>query len=56
VVGACLIQVNRWYLRQKAPFGIAGAANMGNDLRLMSKLDPDVDQLLGDFRRNPGAY
>ena len=56
VVGACLLQTNRWYVRQKSPYGIAGATQMGNDLRLMNKLDPDVDQLLGDVRRNQGAY
>lgn len=43
---ACLIQASRWFKRKDAPFGIAGSPELGSELRLLSKLDPDVEVLL----------
>ena len=46
-----LLQAARYFKRKDAPFGIAGADAMGNAMRLQSKLDPDVEALLGSYRR-----
>jgi hypothetical protein len=46
-----LLQAARWFKRKDAPFGVAGADVMGNAMRLLSKLDPDVEVLLGSYRR-----
>jgi hypothetical protein len=52
---ACLMQAARWFKRVKeAPFGIAGMpAYDGSGIRLMNKLDPDVEVLLSGVRRFP---
>jgi hypothetical protein len=47
---ATLIQASRFYKRRDAPFGVAGSPAMGNELRLLAKLDPDVEMLLLPFR------
>lgn len=46
-----LFQAARFFKRKDAPFGIAGVDAMGNAMRLQSKLDPDVEELLGNYRR-----
>ena len=46
-----LLQASRFFKRKDAPFGVAGADAMGNAMRLFSKLDPDVEALLGNYRR-----
>jgi hypothetical protein len=46
-----LLQATRFFKRKDAPFGVAGADAMGNAMRLTSKLDPDVEVLLGSYRR-----
>lgn len=43
---ACEIQASRWFKRNDAPFGVAGSAEMGTELRLLARLDPDVEVLL----------
>lgn len=48
---ACQIQAARYFKRRDAPFGIAGSVEMGSELRLFSRLDPDVEMLVGDYRR-----
>lgn len=40
------MQASRWAKRRDAPFGIAGSPEMGSELRLLPKLDPDVEVLL----------
>lgn len=55
VTQANLIQAARLFKRKDSPFGIAGAAVEGNVLRLLAKLDPDVQLLLdGDLMRFAG--
>ncbi len=49
---ATLIQASRIFARQRSPFGVAGSPEMGNELRLLAKVDPDVAVLLQDYRRN----
>jgi hypothetical protein len=48
---ACLIQAARLWKRKDAPFGVAGSPEVGSELRLLAKLDPDVQMLLGSVRR-----
>ena len=47
---ACVIQAARTFSRKNSPYGIAGSPEMGNELRLLASLDPDVRVLLGQYR------
>lgn len=46
VTGAVLLQVARWFARRESPFGVAGSPGEGSELRLLSRLDPDVPTML----------
>lgn len=48
---ATLLQASRLWLRKQAPFGVAGSPDMGSEVRLLAKLDPDVEALVRPFRR-----
>lgn len=48
---ACLLQTARFYKRRHAAFGVAGSPDAGSELRLLNKLDPDVEVVLGPYRR-----
>lgn len=50
ITNACLIQASRFFKRRDAPFGIAGSPELGSELRLLAKLDPDVAVMIGPFR------
>lgn len=52
---ATLIQSARIIKRRDSPFGVAGSPEMGNELRLLSKLDPDVCVLLSSVRKWSGG-
>ena len=54
IVNANLIQASRFLKRRDSPFGIAGSPEMGNEMRLLAKLDPDVMLLLQDYRLDWG--
>ncbi len=47
---ACLIQVERIWKRKDSPFGIISNP-VGGDMRLLDKLDPDVQVLLWNYRK-----
>jgi hypothetical protein len=49
---ATLIQAARLWKRKDAPFGVAGSVEFGSELRLLAKLDPDVESLLRPYRRS----
>ena len=49
---ATLIQASRLWKRKDAPFGVAGSVEFGSEMRLLAKLDPDVESLLKPYRRN----
>ena len=51
IVQANLLQASRYLKRRDAPFGVAGSPDVGSELRLLSKLDPDVEMMVGDYRR-----
>lgn len=48
---ATLLQGSRFLVRRNAPFGIAGSPELGNELRLLSKVDPDVALMLRKYKR-----
>jgi hypothetical protein len=48
---ANLIQASRLFVRRNAPFGIAGSPELGSEIRLLARLDPDVEALLRPYRR-----
>lgn len=43
---AAITQAIRFFKRKDAPFGIAGSPDMGSELRLLARLDPDVEVLV----------
>lgn len=49
------LQVSRWHARRDAPFGVAGSPDIGSEIRLLAKLDPDVEVMLRGFYRWWGA-
>lgn len=48
---AVLLQGSRFFTRRQAPFGVAGSPELGSELRLLAKVDPDVAVTLTPFRR-----
>lgn len=50
IVEACLLQSMRLWRRKDAPFGVAGVSEMGQAI-VISRLDPDVQQLISRYRR-----
>lgn len=48
---ACLLQASRLIARRDSPYGVAGSPEMGAELRLLAKVDPDVDVVLSDYKR-----
>jgi hypothetical protein len=52
VKNACLIQASRLFKRKDSPFGVAGSVEFGSEIRLLAKLDPDVESLLRPYRNS----
>lgn len=53
VLQALKLQSSRLLARRDSPLGIAGSPDQGSELRLLARLDPDVELLLrGYVRRN----
>lgn len=52
---ATLLQAMRFYARRDSPYGVAGSPDLGSELRLLSKVDPDVGVMLVDFIRKVAA-
>lgn len=48
---ATLLQASRLFTRREAPFGVAGSPELGSELRLLAKVDPDVAVVLGPYVR-----
>lgn len=48
---ACLLQASRLLQRRDSPYGVAGSPDLGNELRLLAKVDPDVAVLVSAYRR-----
>lgn len=52
---ATLLQASRFLARRDSPYGISGSPETGGELRLLARLDPDVEMALGPYRRWWGA-
>lgn len=52
---ATLLQASRVLARRDSPYGVAGSPEMGSEMRLLAKLDPDVAVAVGPYRRWWGA-
>lgn len=48
---ACLLQASRLMARRDSPFGTSGTAEARTELRLLAKVDPDVEVSLADYKR-----
>lgn len=51
VVQATQLQASRIVARRGSPFGIAGSPDVGSELRLLDRVDPDVAVMLRSVRR-----
>lgn len=51
VKNATLIQAARFFQRRNSPYGVAGSPDLGNELRLLARLDPDVALMLSTVMR-----
>lgn len=50
---ACALEAIRLFKRPAAPFGVAGSPELGAEpLRLLARLDPDVELMLSGLRRH----
>lgn len=47
---ACVLQAERLFKRKDAPFGVISNP-AGGDMRLLNKLDPDVEMMISPYRR-----
>lgn len=52
---ACLLQASRFFMRRDAWAGVAGSPDLGNEIRLLNQLDPDVQLSLASLVRYWGA-
>lgn len=52
---ACMLQASRLLSRRDAPFGVAGSPEVGSEMRLLAKLDPDVEILVKPYVRKIGT-
>lgn len=48
---AARLQASRFFSRRNSPYGIAGSPDQGSELRLLSRVDPDVGVSLRGYRR-----
>ncbi len=51
IVEATLLQASRLFARRNSPYGIAGSPEMGSEMRLLSRVDPDVAVALKKYKR-----
>ena len=50
---ATMLQATRLFKRGSSPFGVLGADEFGTFIRLQTRLDPDVELLLGGYGELP---
>lgn len=48
---ATLMQMSRFLARRDSPYGVAGSPDMGAEVRLLARLDPDVAVSVAPYRR-----
>lgn len=52
---ACLLQASRLLSRRDSPYGVAGSPETGSEVRLLARMDPDVEVALAPYRRKRGV-
>lgn len=52
---ATLVQASRFFKRRDSPFGVAGSPELGSELRLLDRVDPDVAVMLSGYTRRWAA-
>lgn len=52
VKNASLLQGIRFASRRDSPYGVAGSPSDGSEMRLLAKVDPDVEVMLAKYRRD----
>lgn len=52
---AAMLQASRLLARRDAPFGVAGSPETGTEVRLLARLDPDVEILVKPYVRKIGT-
>lgn len=55
VAEAATLQASRIAKRRDSPFGVAGSPEIGSELRLLAKVDPDVAVMLAGYVRRGGV-
>lgn len=55
ITEATFLQSSRVGKRRDAPFGVAGSPELGSELRLLAKVDPDVAVMVKSYRRKVKA-
>lgn len=55
IKGAQFLQTSRFLARRESPYGVAGSPADGSELRLLAKVDPDVDVMITDYKRRRWA-
>lgn len=53
ITQACLLQASRLLARRDSPYGVAGSPEAGAEVRLLARVDPDVEVALADYVRRP---
>lgn len=48
---ATLLQASRLLVRRDSPYGVAGSPEAGSEVRLLARLDPDVEVAIAPYRR-----
>jgi hypothetical protein len=48
---ATLLQASRFFSRRHSPYGVAGSPELGSEIRLLARVDPDVGVALRDHKR-----
>lgn len=51
VVNATKLQASRFLARRDSPYGVAGSPADGSQIRLLARVDPDVDVMLSRYKR-----
>lgn len=51
ITQGCQLQASRFHARRESPYGVAGSPDLGSELRLLAKLDPDVAVIVAPYRR-----
>lgn len=49
---ATLLQASRFFARRQSPYGIAGSPELGSEIRLLARADPDVAVAVRSFVRD----